>query len=551
MFNRSLYFILIVQLFISCQQPNQSNRNKDEAPPESTPSFTVIETLEDLPNPSAQNTGWLYFIIDRQSFYYCDGSAYIEIDVSGTDGTPGSDGVDGISINWLGALASHPDSPSLNDAYYNTTNRKSYIWDGDTWEILTQDGLSTQSLNVSGIVPSGNYLNLKHDLSRNDLTFNAQFTHSNIIYSLTDYPIVFEDYHLGTSFPVLSGQSSLLFDNGIVVVAQAGSASAFCVYNSDGSIRTSQTTYYESATSSVRLAKYATNEFLILFFDTSTNTYIYKIYSINGDELTSASGGYSNIMDIESINDGSVLIAHTRTITSWDGNTYKYADLSIISPNGNKSYNIYTTVANGSYNCNQIDIARLDVDNFIVYHDYTVNSTNIKRYAKFSTNTGIQNSWTDFSPYGGSSSSASNIRLISNPTIGFSMLYNIINGNTYLANYDTTGSLILPVFTLATTPPNHIHISPENEIFFFIIGNSNITIHRAKMNSPNTFLSSTSFSLTNPQINASGSKFLIISNTTAYPLEKTNIHLEKVDMNEVRAWNHSGISLEMVISVSQ
>lgn len=58
----------------------------------------------------------------------------------GLQGVAGADGADGISVTWLGTYASAPESPSLNDGYYNSTDKKSYIWDGDSWEIITQDG---------------------------------------------------------------------------------------------------------------------------------------------------------------------------------------------------------------------------------------------------------------------------------------------------------------------------------------------------------------------------------------------------------------------------
>ncbi len=60
--------------------------------------------------------------------------------VDGTNGTNGTDGVDGISIVWKDSSASAPSSPELNWAYYNTVERKSYVWDGTDWKILAQDG---------------------------------------------------------------------------------------------------------------------------------------------------------------------------------------------------------------------------------------------------------------------------------------------------------------------------------------------------------------------------------------------------------------------------
>jgi hypothetical protein len=59
---------------------------------------------------------------------------------AGPQGPTGLTGANGISVNWKGSLASPPSSPVLNDAYYNSTLKKSYIWDGDSWETLAQDG---------------------------------------------------------------------------------------------------------------------------------------------------------------------------------------------------------------------------------------------------------------------------------------------------------------------------------------------------------------------------------------------------------------------------
>ncbi len=65
---------------------------------------------------------------------------------TGPQGIPGTNGTNGVSIVWQGSLSSAPTSPSLNWGYYNTTLGKSYIWDGDSWEIIAQDGTSGGSL---------------------------------------------------------------------------------------------------------------------------------------------------------------------------------------------------------------------------------------------------------------------------------------------------------------------------------------------------------------------------------------------------------------------
>ncbi len=60
--------------------------------------------------------------------------------LDGANGINGTDGTNGVSIVWLGELGSAPSSPDINNAYYDSTKKKSFVWDGDSWEILAQDG---------------------------------------------------------------------------------------------------------------------------------------------------------------------------------------------------------------------------------------------------------------------------------------------------------------------------------------------------------------------------------------------------------------------------
>lgn len=48
---------------------------------------------------------------------------------------------DGLCLNWLGEFPAPPADPVKNQSYYNSTDKKSYIWDGDSWEIIAMDGL--------------------------------------------------------------------------------------------------------------------------------------------------------------------------------------------------------------------------------------------------------------------------------------------------------------------------------------------------------------------------------------------------------------------------
>ncbi|HSN83886.1 MAG TPA: hypothetical protein VLS88_14990 [Polyangiales bacterium] len=57
----------------------------------------VKQTLEDLPNCSNGRFGAVYYVVSEDAFYFCDGGAFIPVDLSGQDGRDGQDGQDGTS----------------------------------------------------------------------------------------------------------------------------------------------------------------------------------------------------------------------------------------------------------------------------------------------------------------------------------------------------------------------------------------------------------------------------------------------------------------------
>jgi hypothetical protein len=62
--------------------------------------------------------------------------AFSSCDMLTGGGKDGEKGQDGLSLIWKGSSPTAPDSPGTNWAYLNTTDGNSYIWDGDSWEIL-------------------------------------------------------------------------------------------------------------------------------------------------------------------------------------------------------------------------------------------------------------------------------------------------------------------------------------------------------------------------------------------------------------------------------
>jgi len=92
----------------------------------------------ELPSaPVGAQINWAYFNTTLGNAYIYEGASWQLISQRGASG---SDGNNGISILWQGERTSHPISPHLNWAYYNSNNKTSYIFDGTTWQILSKDG---------------------------------------------------------------------------------------------------------------------------------------------------------------------------------------------------------------------------------------------------------------------------------------------------------------------------------------------------------------------------------------------------------------------------
>lgn len=79
---------------------------------------------------------------------------------AGADGVNGVNGADGVSIVWLGSFSSEDgiENPQRLNAYYNTTDGCSYIYDGTKWTLLAKAGadwkdvLSEESEQNSGMI---------------------------------------------------------------------------------------------------------------------------------------------------------------------------------------------------------------------------------------------------------------------------------------------------------------------------------------------------------------------------------------------------------------
>jgi hypothetical protein len=107
-------------------------------------SITWLGTLPTRPSSPAINEAYYNSVTKLAEIW--NGSSWGTLAKDGATGTTGATGLtgstgsNGISVNWLGPLALRPSSPTLNQAYYNTVNKISEIWNGSSWNTIAQDG---------------------------------------------------------------------------------------------------------------------------------------------------------------------------------------------------------------------------------------------------------------------------------------------------------------------------------------------------------------------------------------------------------------------------
>lgn len=95
----------------------------------------------------------------------------------GNQGIAGANGTNGISIVWLGTFSAAPTTPGLNEAYYDSIQKKSFVWNGSSWQILAQDGATgAQGPKGSSLLSVFQYVNS----SLEDVTDSTDFVIYNV-----------------------------------------------------------------------------------------------------------------------------------------------------------------------------------------------------------------------------------------------------------------------------------------------------------------------------------------------------------------------------------
>ena len=124
-------------IFIFKKGPEQPSAPTFTTPPSSYPSDGWYDY------PTSDGIWWMSTaVVNGNSKTIASWS--VPIKTTGEDGLNGADGVDGAdgkSIMWKGTFTSHPSNPENGWAYYNSIDKKSYVYQSGSWYQMTVDGV--------------------------------------------------------------------------------------------------------------------------------------------------------------------------------------------------------------------------------------------------------------------------------------------------------------------------------------------------------------------------------------------------------------------------
>ena len=140
------FAVLFAVMFAVCQGP--AGPEGPEGPQgepgepgiQGEPGVSIVWKGELEEPPDSAKQFWAYFnTADGNAYIYTD-TVWQKLAQHGAAGAAGTAGKDAVSIVWQGKRASAPAEPKQNWAYYNSAEKKSYIYDGEEWQVLAIDG---------------------------------------------------------------------------------------------------------------------------------------------------------------------------------------------------------------------------------------------------------------------------------------------------------------------------------------------------------------------------------------------------------------------------
>ena len=109
--------------------------------------------------PLNPEINWAYFNITDGSSYIWNGTKWDKLSEKGANGETGANGTNGKSLVWKGELLTAPLNPEVNWAYFNITDGCSYIWNSSKWDKLSEKGAAGETgANGFSIVWKGELL---------------------------------------------------------------------------------------------------------------------------------------------------------------------------------------------------------------------------------------------------------------------------------------------------------------------------------------------------------------------------------------------------------
>jgi len=192
-------------------------------------SIVWLGEYSSAPSGASVNNAY-YNTADGNSYIY-NGSIWDLLAAAGSDGADGATGAtgaagaDGISIIWRGELGVAPSSPEMNWAYYNTTDGISYIYDGSQWNILAHDGVDLNPL------PPNNVTNISSQANDSSVTLNwtnpsdSDFYSSDIFYKEGTQEYTLVGSTAGTTYQIHELTNGVRYTFLIVTKDTAGNAS--------------------------------------------------------------------------------------------------------------------------------------------------------------------------------------------------------------------------------------------------------------------------------------------------------------------------------------
>ena len=151
---------------------------------------------------------WAYYNINDQTSYIWNGSQWDTLATS-----LGGDTIVTVGISWLGTFASAPLNPAIGNAYYNSTIGASYIYDGNSWQQISKDGINGTSSTAGYLITwKGSYSSAPSNPKAGWAYYNTS-TKKSYIYDGSSWQILAQDGANGSSSGGSSGTN-----NGLVFI---------------------------------------------------------------------------------------------------------------------------------------------------------------------------------------------------------------------------------------------------------------------------------------------------------------------------------------------